>query len=203
MQPNLDLYDVEHPTHPDDARLIDDAIVLLPEIGKCLFASMMRHPRLVGSSVPQIKALGFLAHRAPCTVGDLANGLGIAMATASEAVDRLVERRLVVRTVNPADRRQVMLALTEQGRSLTGEMISVRQRQLRETFARLTAAERTTFIHALIVLADVLRDDTGTATDTTVAPVHTPVREPISDPNIPIAQTARPARAARAPVGAG
>lgn len=144
-------------TAGDDARLIDETIVLLPEIGKCLFASMTRHPRLVGSSVPQIKALGFLSHRAPCTVGELANGLGIAMATASEAVDRLVERGLVVRQANPADRRQVMLELTDQGRSLTDEMLAVRQRQLGETFARLPAADRAVFVNALHVLVDVLR----------------------------------------------
>jgi len=144
----------------DDARLIEETIVLLPEIGKCLFASMTRHPRLTGSSVPQIKALGFLSHRAPCTVGELANGLGIAMATASEAVDRLVERMLVERQANPADRRQVMLELTEQGRSLTDEMLAVRQRQLGEAFSRLPGADRAVFVNALHVLADVLRSET-------------------------------------------
>ena len=189
--------------HPDDARLIDETIVLLPEIGKCLFASMARHPRLVGSSVPQIKALGFLSHRAPCTVGDLANGLGIAMATASEAVDRLVERLLVVRTVNPADRRQVMLALTEQGRSLTDEMLAVRRRQLGETFSRLSPDQRATFVHALGVLVDVLRDDVETVIHPLITAEPTEPRRGTPAPTIPAARNTRPARAASTPAGTG
>lgn len=185
----------------DDTRLIDEAIVLLPEIGKCLLASVSRHPRLAGSSVPQIKALGFLAHRAPCTVGDLANGLGIAMATASEAVDRLVERDLIVRTIDPADRRRVMLALTEQGRSLTDEMTAVRRRQLRETLSRLSPDERATFVYALGVLADVLRDDIETVAQSALA-----AGEPgnnASGQTISIARSTRLARAAPNPAGTG
>lgn len=203
MNPEPLPHSIDHTPHPDDPRLIDETIVLLPEIGKCLFASMARHPRLVGSSLPQIKALGFLAHRAPCTVGDLANGLGIAMATASEAVDRLVDGLLVVRTVNPADRRQVMLALTEQGRSLTDEMMAVRQRQLRETFSRLAPAERTIFVHALRVLADVLRDETDSPAPVAVTADRSPPRGAAPESAIPAAPAARPARAAPSPAGTG
>ena len=106
---------VDDPTDHQSDHLLEEAVMLLPEVGKCLFASIMRHPSVEGLTVPQIKALGFLGHNAPCTVGELANGLGIAMATASEAVDRLVERALIERQANPADRRRVMLALDRPG----------------------------------------------------------------------------------------
>ncbi len=154
---------VDDATDQSDERLLNEAILLLPEIGKCLIASIARHPRLEGLTVPQIKAMAFLAHHAPCTVGELANGLGIAMATASEAVDRLAERSLIERQPDPADRRRVMIALTEQGRCLADEMWAIRQRQMRETFARLPAEDHAVFVNALNVLVGVLREQVDAA----------------------------------------
>lgn len=199
MDKEIDHRGLDDLTLLDDGRLIDEALVLLPEIGKCLFASIMHHPRLAGSSVPQVKALGLLSHRAPCTVGELANGLGVAMATASEAVDRLVERALVVRQVNPADRRQVLLDLTEQGRSLTDEMRIVRRGQLRQAFARLAPKDRAVFVDALRVLAEVLRDEVGATPGTSAAERF--LERP--DPGEATIPAARLARATPAPVGTG
>ncbi len=150
---------VDDPTDHDNDDLLEEAVVLLPEVGKCLFASIMRHPSVEGLTMPQIKALGFLGHHAPCTVGELANGLGIAMATASEAVDRLVERSLIERQANPTDRRRVMLTLTAQGRSLTDDLLAIRRRQMRSAFAHLSGEDRAAFVNALRVLVGVLGDD--------------------------------------------
>jgi DNA-binding MarR family transcriptional regulator len=152
---------VDVATDQDSERLLDEAIVLMPEVGKCLFASIMRHPSVEGSTVPQVKALWFLAQHAPCTVGELANGLGIAMATASEAVDRLVERSLIERKADPADRRRVMLTLTAQGQSMMDDLLAIRRRQMRMAFARLPAADRAAFVNALRVLIEVLAEDVG------------------------------------------
>lgn len=138
--------------------LVEEAIVLMPEVGKCFFSSIMRHPSVDGLTVPQVKALWFLAHHAPSTVGELANGLGIAMATASEAVDRLVERSLIERRAHPADRRRVMLTLTDQGRAMMDDLLAVRRRQMRAAFERLPAADRAGFVNALRVLIGVLAD---------------------------------------------
>lgn len=149
---------VSDATDQSDERLLNEAITLLPEIGKCLIASIARHPSLEGMTVPQIKTMAFLARHAPCTVGELAGGLGVAMATASEAVDRLVEHSLIERQPDPADRRRVMIALTEQGQSLADEMWAIRQRQMRDTFARLPAEDQAVFVNALSVLVGVLRE---------------------------------------------
>lgn len=148
-------------TYPLDAQdhgLIDEALMVLPEIGKCLYQAVARHPRVQGLSLPQIKTLGFLVNRAPCTVGELANGLGVSMPTASEAVDRLAERDLVSRTPNPADRRQFLIDLTDQARDLMAEAGEVQRRQLREAFGRLAPDDRPRFMNALTVLAGVLRE---------------------------------------------
>jgi DNA-binding MarR family transcriptional regulator len=152
---------VDDATDHESDRLLEEAIVLMPEVGKCFFASIMRHPSVEGSTVPQVKALWFLAHNAPCTVGELANGLGIAMATASEAVDRLVERSLIERQADPADRRRVMLTLATQGRSMMDDLLAIRRHQMRTAFARLPAADRAAFVNALRVLIEVLAEDAG------------------------------------------
>jgi DNA-binding MarR family transcriptional regulator len=182
MVTDLVTQSVDEATDQNDERLTREAILLLPEIGKCVIASIVRHPRLEGFTVPQIKAMAFVAHHAPCTVGELANGLGVAMATASEAVDRLAERSLIERQHDPADRRRVMIALTEQGQCLADEMWAIRQRQMRETFARLPAEDRAVFVNALNVLVGVLREQVGATAGPASLPADgwSPAREAAS-----------------------
>lgn len=166
-----------YPLTPDDEPLIDDAVVLLPEIGRRLFEAIARHPQVRGFSVPQLKALGFLTYRAPCSLGELAAGLGVAMPTASEAVDRLIERGLVTRSVNPADRRQVVLDLTERARVIGAEVREIRRRQLREAFGQLAPADRPVFVNALTVLVEVLRGEPTRWFDPEVCPALAPTSD--------------------------
>jgi DNA-binding MarR family transcriptional regulator len=63
-------------------------------------------------------------------VTDVADFLGVTNAAASRAIDRLVQRGLLDRTVSKEDRRAVDLALTEEGKALLAEFKRVRDREL-------------------------------------------------------------------------
>jgi DNA-binding MarR family transcriptional regulator len=139
--------------------LFERAIAALPEIGKSLYAGFVRRAEAIGLTLGQAKAMSHLYRFGPCPVKDVAAGLGLALPTASEALDRLVEAGMVTREANPHDRRQVLVSLTPAAREVGARMMDLRRAQLGEVFARLEPAERPVFVRSLEVLADVLRED--------------------------------------------
>ncbi|HEY3912291.1 MAG TPA: MarR family winged helix-turn-helix transcriptional regulator [Stellaceae bacterium] len=65
------------------------------------------------------------------TIGDLAERLGIRHHSAVELVDRLVEAGLLVRAHDPADRRRVLLALTEAAEERLSSLSAIHLEELR------------------------------------------------------------------------
>lgn len=66
-------------------------------------------------SVPQFRALAFLHQRPGTCLFAVADHLGVSRPTASTIIDRLVRRGLVTRSVDPHERRRVILRLTQKG----------------------------------------------------------------------------------------
>lgn len=71
------------------------------------------------------------------TPSDLARHLGIGASTLSEAVDKLVQRGLVERRVQPDDRRRVRYRLTDAGTDALDESSVLSTSRLRRIFERL------------------------------------------------------------------
>ena len=63
-------------------------------------------------------------------VTDVADFLGVTNAAASRAIDRLVQRGLIDRSVSPEDRRAVDLSLTDASRGLLDRFTEIRNREL-------------------------------------------------------------------------
>jgi DNA-binding MarR family transcriptional regulator len=89
-----------------------------------LFAVVSRHRearldaalRPLGLSLSRHRALSIVAGIAPCTMSELADFSAVDRTTLTRTVDQLVESGLVERATPRADRRQVVLTLTEAGR---------------------------------------------------------------------------------------
>lgn len=82
----------------------------------------------------QFMLLGRLRHSGELGMGEVAEGLGITMAGATGLVDRLVQAGLVARVRSASDRRRVLIALTDQGRST----LEMARAQRRERFHKIT-----------------------------------------------------------------
>ena len=65
--------------------------------------------------MPQAKLLYLLGVSGEMHMSDLVARLGVSLSTVSGLVDRIVDQGLATRRDDPADRRQVVVALTEQG----------------------------------------------------------------------------------------
>jgi DNA-binding MarR family transcriptional regulator len=93
-----------------------------------LFAVVSRHRearldaalRPLGLSLSRHRALSIVAGIAPCTMSELADFSAVDRTTLTRTVDQLVESGLVERATPRADRRQVVLTLTEAGRETCG-----------------------------------------------------------------------------------
>jgi len=83
---------------------------------------------------------------------ELAERLRIAPRSATEVVDQLEAKGLVVRRPDPADRRATRVFLTATGRQLHAEVASARREQSERYFAALSPADRAELARLLELL---------------------------------------------------
>lgn len=96
----------------------------------------------------QSRALGMIARHScgeeELRLSGLAEHLRIAPRSATEVVDALEERGLVLRSPSPSDRRAVALTLTDAGRELRAEIDKARSAHADDFFAVLSEDEQDT-----------------------------------------------------------
>jgi DNA-binding MarR family transcriptional regulator len=106
-----------------------------------------------GLTPSQSRALRVLGDRDATRVSDLADALRIAPRSATEVADGLETRGLVERAADPADRRAVLLRLTDAGRAIRDEVAVARAADARTFFGRLEAEDRAALARLLRELA--------------------------------------------------
>ena len=103
----------------------------------------------------QFRVLSYLA-LGPLTLSALAKKRRVSLQSAGELVQALVERGWIVRTPDPADRRQSLLELTPEGRARYEHADERMINHLAPLLARLTAHEMQAIQVALSALRRVL-----------------------------------------------
>jgi DNA-binding MarR family transcriptional regulator len=104
----------------------------------------------LGVTWGQVRALRTLARAGdPLRMSDLADRLAIARRSATSFVDEHVERGLVERRDDPADRRAVEVAVTARGEAVLEQLRARRRAAATALTADLSAAELTT-LHDLL-----------------------------------------------------
>lgn len=138
--------------------LTEEAIELLPTLLRLYKSSICVPGELTAVPFGQIRIMGHLYQQGRSTVGEVATGIGVSLATASELVDKLVESGWVEKRTNPADRRQIHLWLTNQAVAVCDRMHDVRRAQITSAFSRLTLDERAAFLRGLRALVDAMQE---------------------------------------------
>ena len=100
-------------------------------------------------SFSQMKALHYLHEEDDLSMKALGERLGLSIAAISRAADELVQRGLMDRTEDPADRRIKRLRLTSQGRELVQKMRELRMAGFEQFVATLSPKERNQLAKAL------------------------------------------------------
>jgi len=85
-------------------------------------------------TLSQFKLLKLVANTDAHSIGDVAAFLGVSNAAASKAVDKLVRRKMLVRTERTLDRRTTELTLTRRSLRLLAAYDAAKNRKLAEVF---------------------------------------------------------------------
>ncbi|MCL8208095.1 MAG: MarR family transcriptional regulator [Actinomycetia bacterium] len=93
----------------------------------------------------------------PLMAGDLARATGVSAASMTRLLERLEDRGLVVRAPDPADRRRVLVSLTDRGRSTLGGLDFWVKSPVWRTFAAMEADEREQITAVLVQLGERIR----------------------------------------------
>lgn len=135
---------------PQDEPLPRRVALGLSKIGLALRTQAWREAGERGLTPTQGQILGVLKGRrgGPCRLQELADALGVSAATASEAVQALVRKRLVARERSREDARSLEVALTVRGRQEAG-VASTWADFLAETVSELAVAEQAALLRLL------------------------------------------------------
>ena len=156
-------------TYVNEDELIEEALSVVPLIGRRMHAVFAHHPVTTGRPPGQMRAMLHLYCHDRATVGEVAQALGVSMPTASELIDKLVEDGLAERGANPNDRRQVLVWLTPKARDLSAQLHAIRRAQLRKALDLLAPEERPVFVRALKAFAEALAMDPAQLPESAVA----------------------------------
>lgn len=104
-------------------------------------------------TLPQFRALVVVDQLGAPRLTDLAAALGVGLPSVSRLCDRLVTAGLLTRSVNPRNRREVLVALTPQARRLVHRVLRRRRDLLAGVVGRLDAGQRSALLAALTALA--------------------------------------------------
>ena len=96
--------------------------------------------------------------RGIASVSDLADDSRTSRSAVSKAVDVLVNKGLISRSQDPADRRNIPLALTTEGQRVIAGIYDETERWLADRFDRLTTAELESVLQSMDLIQKVFKD---------------------------------------------
>ena len=130
---------------------------LLNAYPRIYFACHTRHVKDPASgadvSAHQASILDHLDEVDPLSVTDLADHMGVTVATMSLAIDRLERRRYVRRDRDPRDHRRVLLRVTPAGVRLREAKSVLDPVRVEQVLGQLSAADRDAALKGLDLLA--------------------------------------------------
>ncbi|MFI7007612.1 MarR family winged helix-turn-helix transcriptional regulator [Streptomyces sp. NPDC050145] len=107
-------------------------------------------------TLPQFRMLVVLSTRGATKLVALAELLGVAPSTAMRMVDRLIAAGLADRRINPDNRRETILQLTDEGRRTVEHVTARRRQEIAAIVQRLAPERRTALIDALTAFGEAV-----------------------------------------------
>ena len=113
----------------------------------------------IGLTGPQRLAIRIIGRSPGIGAGEVAALMHLDPSTLTGILRRLVERRMIVRDVDPADARRVRLSLTAKGRSIDRRRAGTVEAAVRRTLAQLSPEEIAAASRVLTLLASQLLNE--------------------------------------------
>ena len=132
-----------------DARLLTDAVTRLR---RALRTSIRTEYPWETLPMAQVELLQVLGEHSPARVGDLALRQHLAASTVSGLIGQMITSGLVIRDVDPVDRRASVVTLTDAGRQQLDAWAQAHERRMDAALATLDETDRAALQAALPAL---------------------------------------------------
>ncbi len=116
--------------------------------------SLVQSHGLTGPQATLLKALG----SGPVTAGELANKVNLSQGTVTDLLKRLESRGMLQRTRDEADRRRVIVSLSERGREVLRDSLPSVQAPFNELVEQLPQWEQSQLLAALQRVAHMMEE---------------------------------------------
>lgn len=143
---------MDAPTAADTAAVNVAEVASRLRLSATRLARRLRQESGAGLTPSQLSALAVVDHRGPLTLGRLAELERVAPPSITKLVAKLLADGLVVRTVDPQDRRIVHIATTDRGAKLMAESRRRKTAWLASRIGRLDDDQQRRLADALDVL---------------------------------------------------
>ncbi len=160
--PNASPLDSEEADEPSsqDAELVAALDTVVFRVNRAIRQALNKAEGDARLTITQLYCLRAIAAKAgPAKTTHLARQLQVTAPTMTRTVDTLVERGLVARQADPADRRTIGLMLTEPGRGLMRRYQAEIDERLQGLIAHLSPAQKKRLLAAAADLAAILDAD--------------------------------------------
>jgi DNA-binding MarR family transcriptional regulator len=141
--------------HASSTAVAQELVRLLHELMRGTGGRVVEALNAQQLSLTQMKALNMLDHdagAAELSIKELGTCLTLSLPAASRTIDSLLQRGLVTRTEDPADRRIKRLAITAEGREVLRALEAARMVGVERWAAALTTEQRDALHAALLTL---------------------------------------------------
>ncbi|MCF8567235.1 MarR family transcriptional regulator [Alicyclobacillus tolerans] len=108
-----------------------------------------------GLTPGQVFMLHFIRRGHPCSVSELAEKMDVAPSAITVMLDRLENHGFVRRVRDEADRRVVLIELTDSGDERLSDVLHVRNQVMKHCLTQMASYELDSFIQALEKLASI------------------------------------------------
>lgn len=132
-----------YPGSPEQVRALN-AYIRLTRVVEALSARFLSNDKLEGLTVSQLGVLDALFYLGPMCQKDLAGKILKSSGNLTLVIDNLEKRGLVQRARQAADRRFVMVSLTQEGRALIERIMPQHVEDIRAALAALSPDEQET-----------------------------------------------------------
>ena len=139
-------------------RLTDRFVELVEQINQQMHCRPVDDWEGLDLTIPQIKALALLQDQGPQRMGSVSAYLGSTFSASTSIIDRLVDKKLVERTLDPDDRRVVICQLTVEGHEAVEQFWRIGRLRIVELSECLSAEELETVVRGMELLRRAVED---------------------------------------------
>lgn len=123
--------------------------VFTDTIARTLSVEILKDLDELEVTMSQLQTLTLLAEHEPCSIGGIADSVGVTHPAAVKLVDKLVAKGLALRGVAQTDHRQAAIRITSLGRRLVNRVRAERTQRLARVLDSMQADEREALIRGL------------------------------------------------------